>query len=82
MSDITEESLAILDLLRPTPEIFILGCGARIERPPEKLRNYMRSRNILLETVDTVNACQTFNVLNQEARLVVCGMIALGQPMS
>jgi len=80
MEDLTVDSLAILDIVSPTPEMFILGCGARIDRPPEDIKQFLRERNIMLETVDTVNACQIFNVVNQEGRNVVGGIMALAQP--
>jgi len=35
----------------------------------------------MLEAVDTVNACQIFNVLNQEGRTVMGGIISLSQPV-
>lgn len=79
MEDLTVESLAVVDLV-PQPEIYVLGCGPRIQRVPEEIVTFMRSRHIMLEAVDTVNACQIFNVLNQEGRRVIGGIMALSQP--
>ena len=37
-------------------EIFVLGCGAQIDRPSEELKAFVRDRGIMLELVDSVSA--------------------------
>lgn len=104
------KSLSVHDILAAFSafaEIFVLGCGARIQRVPEETRAFLRSRRVMLEAVDTVspihtlmrhacgpclivsrahlvggqvNACQIFNVLNQEGRVVMGGIMALAPP--
>jgi len=49
MEEVTPESLAILDLIGPLPEIFVLGCGARIQRVPEETRAFLRERCATIE---------------------------------
>lgn len=76
--DVTPESLAIFELLRPAPEILILGCGRRMGRVSKELRDYLRKNGIKLEAVDTANATSTFNILNEEGRIVAAAMLPQG----
>lgn len=52
-------------------DICIIGTGPRIERLSEDLRKSMMMAGIGIEVMDTVNALATFNVLNEEGRVVV-----------
>lgn len=76
--EITSDSLAIFELLRPAPEILILGCGKRMGHVSQELRDYLRSNGIKLEAVDTANATSTFNILNEEGRIVAAAMLPQG----
>jgi hypothetical protein len=52
-------------------DICIFGTGSRIERLSEDLRRNLMQAGIGVEVMDTVNALATFNVLNEEGRVVV-----------
>lgn len=69
--DITVDSLALLDVVLPIPELLVLGCGPVIRQVPEDLMKGLRERFVSIEAVDTKNAVATFNILNQEGRKVV-----------
>lgn len=76
--EITPESLALFELLRPAPEILILGCGKRMGRVSQEVRDYLRSNGIKLEAIGTANATSTFNILNEEGRIVAAAMLPQG----
>ncbi|KMT03951.1 hypothetical protein BVRB_8g187600 [Beta vulgaris subsp. vulgaris] len=77
-SDITPESLSIFQILRPVPEILILGCGKHIEPVNSELRSYVRSAGMKLEAVDSRNAASTYNILNEEGRFVAAALLPYG----
>lgn len=53
--DITPDSLAILELIDPAPEVVIVGCGSRIRPLPPTLTQHLRARGIAVEALDTVS---------------------------
>ena len=76
-SDVTMESLAILDIVLPIPDILVLGCGKSIQQVPRDLMDALRKRFVAVEAVDTKNAVATFNILNQEGRKVVGAFVPI-----
>jgi NADH dehydrogenase [ubiquinone] 1 alpha subcomplex assembly factor 3 len=78
LTDITLESLALLELTKPPPDLLVLGCGARIVPPPVALMAALRRRGVAIEALDTVNAVSTYNILNQEGRKVLGAMLPAG----
>ncbi|POM70896.1 Hypothetical protein PHPALM_12608 [Phytophthora palmivora] len=57
-------------------EILVLGCGERINHglAPE-LKEMLKVNGIVVEYLDTVNACATFNILNAEDRRVAAALL-------
>jgi uncharacterized protein len=57
-------------------EILVLGCGAKIRHdlPPET-KEFLKVNGIVVEYVDTINACATFNILNAEDRRVAAAIL-------
>lgn len=78
IADVTIESLKVVDLLKPLPELLVLGCGTTIKQVPVELVQALKERDISIEVLDTVNAVATFNILNQEGRKVVGAMLPAG----
>lgn len=78
--DITVDSLALLDVVLPIPELLVLGCGTTMRSIPEHLMKGLKERFVSVEAVDTKNAAATFNILNQEGRSVVGAFIPLSLP--
>ncbi|XP_007008716.2 PREDICTED: NADH dehydrogenase [ubiquinone] 1 alpha subcomplex assembly factor 3 isoform X1 [Theobroma cacao] len=52
-SQITPDSLSIFQIIRPIPEILILGCGRNIEPVDPELRHFIRSTGMKLEALDS-----------------------------
>ncbi|KAF8379117.1 hypothetical protein HHK36_028546 [Tetracentron sinense] len=52
-SEITADSLSIFQLVRPIPEILIIGCGKQIEQVDPELRRFIRSTGMKLEAIDS-----------------------------
>ncbi|KAG6402759.1 hypothetical protein SASPL_134970 [Salvia splendens] len=77
-SDITPESLSIFKTVRPIPEILVLGCGKYIQPVNPELRSFIRSTGMKLEVVDSRNAASTYNILNEEGRIVAAALIPHG----
>ncbi|XP_068635319.1 uncharacterized protein [Aristolochia californica] len=77
-SEITPDSLSIFKLVRPVPEILILGCGRQIEIVDPELRHFIRSTGMKLEVLDSRNAASTFNILNEEGRVVAAAVLPYG----
>ena len=72
------ERLAIDDfagLLELSPEVVILGTGAKQRMPPTELFAAFASRGIGLEVMDTGAACRTYNLLLSEFREVAVALI-------
>ncbi|KAK4847562.1 hypothetical protein QYF36_003354 [Acer negundo] len=77
-SEITPDSLSIFQLVRPIPEILILGCGRCIVPVDPEVRRFIRSIGIKLEAVDSRNASSTYNILNEEGRIVAAALLPYG----
>uniref|UniRef100_A0A1D1YFX7 NADH dehydrogenase [ubiquinone] 1 alpha subcomplex assembly factor 3 n=1 Tax=Anthurium amnicola TaxID=1678845 RepID=A0A1D1YFX7_9ARAE len=77
-SEITADSLSMLQLVRPTPEILILGCGRHIQPVSPQLRQFIRSTGMKLEALDSRNASSTYNILNEEGRIVAAALLPYG----
>lgn len=73
--EVTPDSLSIFQLVRPIPEILVLGCGKRTEPVDPSIRNFLRSNGIKLEAVDSWHAASTFNFLNEEGRMVAAAFL-------
>ncbi|GIL70236.1 hypothetical protein Vretifemale_1080 [Volvox reticuliferus] len=75
MSEVTPESLIFLELLKPAPEVLVLGTGAQVQPLPQSLHDYLRGIGVRLELLDSRNATGYFNVLNDEGRAVVGALL-------
>ena len=70
---LTENHFCLLADLKP--ELIIFGSGARLKfAPPQLLRSLMNAR-IGIETMDTLAACRTYNILAAEGRHVVAALL-------
>ena len=71
--DLTEAHFT--QLAATQPELIIFGSGNRIRCvPPALLRGLMQQR-IGIETMDTLAACRTYNVLAGEGRRVIAALL-------
>ena len=70
---LTAQHFALLAETRP--ELVIFGSGARLRFvPPAFLRTLMEHR-IGVETMDTLAACRTYNILAGEGRQVIAALL-------
>ncbi|CAM9284444.1 unnamed protein product [Scytosiphon promiscuus] len=78
LSEITVESLRLLELVIPKIDLLLIGVGERMTaRLDPVLVKHLGSKGIRVEQMDTVNACSTFNVLNAEDRRVAAALLQL-----
>jgi len=57
------------------PEVVLLGTGERLDFPDVAILAELTSRQIGVEVMDTAAACRTYNILMNEGRKVVAGLI-------
>lgn len=57
------------------PELVIFGSGNRLRFPPPVLMRVLMEKRIGLETMDTLAACRTYNILAGEGRRVVVALL-------
>ncbi|CAF5186204.1 unnamed protein product, partial [Rotaria magnacalcarata] len=63
----------LLEVVQPRPEIFILGIGSRTNKIPPETIQFIRKLKIGFEILPTTQACETFNFLLSDNRLVYAG---------
>ena len=68
IAELNEDHFA--PLLAHSPELILVGSGARNEFPPRELMFAFARLGVGLEVMDTPAAARTFNVLAMEARRV------------
>ncbi|CAH9147894.1 unnamed protein product [Cuscuta epithymum] len=73
-----KRSLAIFQTIHPVPEILIIGCGRHIQQVNPEVRKFIRSTGMKFETVDSRNAASTYNILNEEGRIVAAALLPYG----
>ena len=71
--DLTEEHFALLATAQP--ELVIFGSGSRLRFPPPAFMRALMLRRIGLETMDTLAACRTYNILAGEGRQVFAALL-------
>ncbi|MES2943869.1 MAG: Mth938-like domain-containing protein [Pseudomonadota bacterium] len=57
------------------PELVIFGSGTRLRFPPPALLRALMQKRIGIETMDTLAACRTYNILAGEGRLVIAALL-------
>jgi uncharacterized protein len=78
--DLTEAHFA--RLVETRPELVIFGSGTRLRFPPPAFLRSLMALRIGLETMDTLAACRTYNILAGEGRNVIAALLieAPGRP--
>lgn len=69
------DDAAIAAVLALEPEVVLLGTGAKLTFPAQRVLGAFLSRRIGLEAMDNAAAARTFNVLAEEGRKVVAAFI-------
>ena len=70
---LTAEHFALLADMKP--ELVIFGSGTRLRFPPPAFLRGLMAQRIGLETMDTLAACRTYNILAGEGRHVVAALL-------
>ena len=70
---LTAEHFALLANLQP--ELVIFGSGTRLRFPPPAFLRGLMAQRIGLETMDTLAACRTYNILAGEGRHVMAALL-------
>ena len=70
---LTAAHFALLANLKP--ELVIFGSGARLRFPPPAFLRELMGARIGLETMDTLAACRTYNILAGEGRHVIAALL-------
>lgn len=76
-SELRESDFDDLTSMAKDLDVVLLGCGARGEFFPPKLRDALKQKGIIVETMDTGAACRTYNVLMAEGRRVAAALMPL-----
>lgn len=71
--DLTENHFALLADTKP--ELVIFGSGTRLRFAPPAFMRVLMQRRIGIETMDTLAACRTYNVLAGEGRQVIAALL-------
>lgn len=61
------------------PELVVFGSGSRLRFPPPQYLQALMALRIGVETMDTVAACRTYNILAGEGRHVVAALLLEGE---
>lgn len=77
ISDLTLESLQPILDAEPAVEILLIGCGKSMAFIEEGLRQSLRQRGIIIDSMDSGAAVRTYNVLLLEKRRVAAALIAV-----
>jgi len=73
LSELTTEQLTML--MEPAPEILILGTGRQTAFPSAEILEFVSSRKIGLECMDSRSAARTYNILIEEGRTVSAALL-------
>lgn len=73
VAELTTEHLQ--ELMNLLPEIILIGTGTESQILPANLHYFANIKNISLETMNTSAACRTYNLLVNERRKVVAGLM-------
>jgi uncharacterized protein len=71
--DLTEEHFT--QLAATQPELVIFGSGTRLRFAPPAFMRALMQRRIGIETMDTLAACRTYNILAGEGRRVIAALL-------
>lgn len=62
-------------LVQTAPELVIFGSGTRLRFPPPAMLRALMQARIGIETMDTLAACRTYNILAGEGRQVIAALL-------
>lgn len=75
--EVTSDTLALVEAVKPAPELLLLGSGRTYQHPPPALLKWLSEKRLPYEVMDTAHAVSTYNVLAQEGRRVVLAVLTV-----
>jgi len=63
------------DILSLSPEVVLIGTGSKLQFPEPELMSCFWEAQIGVEIMDTAAVCRTYNILVNEGRSTVAGLI-------
>lgn len=75
VAEASPRNLAIVHSVRPKPEVLIIGTGEKLENINPALYGYFSRKGISIESMSTINAISTFNVLVSEGRPAAAALV-------
>ncbi|KAI3658512.1 hypothetical protein MP638_004823 [Amoeboaphelidium occidentale] len=72
-----ESKLRIFEVIKPIPEIVLIGTGTTVPPPKETdlIRKFFKRNGLQVELMGSRNACSTYNVLIEEGRNVALAVM-------
>lgn len=61
------------------PEVILLGTGVRLRFPHPQITRPLLQAGVGIETMDTLAACRTYNILMAEGRQVLAALLDIDQ---
>jgi len=74
--ELSPEDFAMVFAARGEIDMFLLGTGAEMRRPPKPVREAFASRGLGLDFMNTGAAVATYNILLAENRKVAAALVA------
>jgi uncharacterized protein len=75
--DLSADSLQPVAEASDDLDVLLLGCGARMNLVPRRIRDELRQAGVVIDAMDTGAAARTYNVLMAEERRVAAALIAV-----
>ncbi|KRX73757.1 NADH dehydrogenase [ubiquinone] 1 alpha subcomplex assembly factor 3 [Trichinella sp. T6] len=71
--EITEESVSVLRLIEPKPDLVLIGAGNSedVAQVNGRLQSFFRKNCLSVEIMSTPDACPLFNYMNADGRFVI-----------
>ena len=77
MDDLSLEAFTSVLDVASSLDVFLLGCGARMQLLNRDLRTSLRDGGLAVDTMETGAACRSYNVLVTEGRSVAVALLAI-----
>ncbi len=77
MDDLTLEAFAPVLEVAKSLDVFLLGCGVRMQLLRRDLRIALRDGGLAIDTMGTGAACRSYNVVVTEGRSVAAALLAI-----
>jgi uncharacterized protein len=77
LNQLTAESLQVFDLIKPIPDVVIVGTGSEMRMLPKEVVDVFKKNGIVYEVMKSKTACDTYNILVDEDRNVAAVLLPI-----